>query len=111
LFAAQNELISVRNEKMGATRQSEGQYSIECEKQESLPELTFTLGGHDFSIGPEDYVFDYGGGCISAIFGRDAPPLDGPMGPFALLGTVFLRKWYSVFDLGRQTISFARAKA
>jgi len=92
---------------MGATRHSNGQYSIECEKRKDLPDLIFTLGGHNFSIGPEDYVFDYEGACISVFFGNDYPP---PGGPFAVLGTVFLRKWYSVFDLSTDTISLARAK-
>ncbi len=100
-------LTPSRNEKMGATRQANGQYNIECEARKHLPEVTFTLAGHNFSIGPEDYVFDVKGSCISAFFGNDDPSDC----PFAVLGTVFLRKWYSVFDLGAKTISFAKAKA
>lgn len=100
-------LTPSRNEKMGATRHANGQYNIECEARKYLPDVVFTLSGHNFSIGPEDYVFDIEGSCISAFFGtyqaRDCP--------FAVLGTVFLRKWYSVFDLGTKTISFAKAKA
>lgn len=92
---------------MGATRDPNGQYSIACEKRDSLPDLSFTLSGHNFTIGPEDYVFDYRGHCISALMSVDMPP---PAGPFAVLGTVFLRKWYSVFDLGTDTIGFAQPK-
>lgn len=101
-------LTSSRNEKMGATRDANGQYNIECETRKHLPDVTFTLAGHNFSIGPEDYVFDIEGSCISFFFSNDDSTSECP---FALFGTVFLRKWYSVFDLGTKTISFAKAKA
>lgn len=100
-------LTSFRNEKMGATRHANGQYTIDCDAREYLPDVTFTLAGHNFSIGPEDYIFDDDGWCISAFFGND----DSTPDCFAALGTVFLRKWYSVFNLGAKTISFAKAKA
>ena len=102
-------LTGSSNTKMGATRDSNGQYPIECEARSHLPNVSLTLGGHTFIIGPEDYVFDDEDEdqCISAFFGNDMPP---PGGPFAILGTVFLRKWYSVFNLEAKTISFARAK-
>ena len=101
-------LTPSRNEKMGATRHVNGQYNIECEARKHLPDVTFTLAGHNFSIGPEDYVFEIGGSCMSAFFGRDHLASHRRL---AVLGTVFLRKWYSVFDLGTKTISFAKAKA
>jgi hypothetical protein len=100
-------LTSSSNNKMGATRHSNGQYSIQCEARNHLPDVSFTLAGHNFSIGPEDYVFQYEGHCISAFFSNDYPP---PGGPFAVIGRVFLRKWYSVFDLGTNTISLAKAE-
>ncbi|CAF9942737.1 MAG: Vacuolar protease A [Alectoria fallacina] len=101
-------LADLINEKMGATRDANGQYNIECETRKHLPDVTFTLAGHNFSIGPEDYVFDIEGSCISFFFSNDDSTSECP---FALFGTVFLRKWYSVFDLGTKTISFAKAKA
>jgi saccharopepsin len=92
---------------MGATLHPDGYYSIDCSARKHLPDIAFTLAGHNFSIGPEDYVLNDNDLCISAFFGVDYPP---PGGPFAVLGPVFLRKWYSVFDVGAKTISFARAK-
>lgn len=93
---------------MGATRHANGQYNIECKACKQLPDVTFTLAGHNFSIGPENYLFEYEGSCNSAFFGNDYLTPDGP---FAVLGTVFLRKWYNYFDLGTKTISFAKAEA
>ncbi len=93
---------------MGATRDPNGHYFIECEARAHLPDVTFTLGGHNFSIGPEDYVFNLEDSCISFFFGDDR---HSPSCSLAIFGTVFLRKWYSVFDFGTNTISFAKAKA
>jgi saccharopepsin len=73
-----------------------------------MSNVTFTLAGHDFHLGPEDYVIEVEKNvCISTFFGHDYPP---PGGPFAVLGAVFLRRWYSVFNLEHRTISLARSK-
>ncbi|MCJ1393386.1 Vacuolar protease A [Xylographa bjoerkii] len=97
------------NEEMGATRHSDGQYTIECDRRKGLPDLAFTFSGHDFTIGPEDYIFDFEGGCVSALMSVDMPP-GQQAGPFAIIGTVFFRKWYSVFDFGTNTLGLAKAK-
>ena len=34
-----------------------------------------------------------------------------PVGPLAILGDAFLRKWYSVYDLGTNSVGLALAKA
>lgn len=89
---------------MGATRHYNGKYSIQCSARSGLPEVSFTLSGHNFSIGPDDYIFEYDGSCISVFFGNDYSR------PLAVIGAVFLRRWFSVFDLVRKTISFAEAR-
>ena len=33
-----------------------------------------------------------------------------PVGPLAILGDAFLRKWYSVYDLGKGTVGLAQSK-
>ena len=33
-----------------------------------------------------------------------------PVGPLAILGDAFLRKWYSVYDLGKGAVGLAEAK-
>jgi len=91
---------------MGAKKGLHGQYAIECEKRNSLPNMSFTLSGYSFAIGPEDYVFEIEGFCMSALIGTDLPP----GGPVAVFGYAFLRKWYSVYDLSNDVISLARAK-
>jgi len=108
LIALPSTLAELLNKEIGAKKGYNGQYSVECEKRDSLPDLTFTLSGHDFSIGPYDYILEVQGSCISTFMGMDFPE---PVGPLAILGDAFLRKWYSVYDLGKNTVGLAKAKA
>jgi saccharopepsin len=95
------------NKEIGATKGFTGQYSVDCAKRDSLPELTFTLAGHKFAIGPYDYILEVQGSCISSFMGMDFPE---PVGPLAILGDAFLRRWYSVYDLGNNAVGLAKAK-
>ncbi|KAJ5419136.1 uncharacterized protein N7487_002686 [Penicillium crustosum] len=96
-----------RAAEIGATKGFTGQYSVECDKRDSLPDLTFTLGGHKFTIGPHDYILEVQGSCISSFMGMDFPE---PVGPLAILGDAFLRRWYSVYDVGNNAVGLAKAK-
>jgi saccharopepsin len=100
-------LTQNRNKEIGAKKSFTGQYTVECEKRDSLPDLTFTLSGHNFTIGPYDYIMEVQGSCISTFMGMDFPE---PVGPLAILGDAFLRKWYSVYDLGNNAVGLAKAK-
>ena len=95
------------NKEIGAKKGYNGQYTIECDKRDSLPEMTFTLSGYNFSITAFDYILEVQGTCISAFTGMDFPE---PVGPLAILGDAFLRKWYSVYDLGKDSVGLAKAK-
>jgi len=95
------------NKEIGAKRSYNGQYTVECEKRDSLSDLTFTLTGHNFTIGPYDYILEIQGSCISAFMGQDFPE---PVGPLAILGDAFFRKWYSIYDLGKDAVGIAKSK-
>ncbi|KAF8461033.1 aspartic peptidase domain-containing protein [Kalaharituber pfeilii] len=107
LIALPSTLSELLNREIGAKKGFNGQYSVDCSKRDSLPDLTFTLSGHNFTIGPYDYVLEVSGNCISAFMGMDFPE---PVGPLAILGDAFLRRWYSVYDLGENTVGLAKAK-
>lgn len=107
LIALPTTLADLLNKEIGAKKGFNGQYSVECSKRDSLPNLTFTLSGHDFSIGPYDYILEVSGSCISAFMGMDFPE---PVGPLAILGDAFLRRWYSVYDLGTNSVALAESK-
>ncbi|KAH0558354.1 Vacuolar protease A [Trichoglossum hirsutum] len=105
LIALPSTLAELLNREIGAKKSYNGQYTIACEKRDKLPNLTFTLTGHNFTIGPYDYIVEIQGSCISSIMGMDFPG-----SPLAILGDAFLRKWYSVYDLGANTIGLAKSK-
>jgi saccharopepsin len=101
------DLAEFFNAQIGAKKGYTGQYSIDCNKRASLPNVTFHLAGHDFGLSPFDYIVELGGSCISAITPLDIPPQNG--GPVAILGDAFLRRWYSVYDYDGSRVGLAEA--
>jgi len=108
LIALPTTLAELLNKEMGAKKGYNGQYTVECDKRDSLPDMSFTLSGYNFTITPYDYILEVQGSCISSFMGMDFPE---PVGPLAILGDAFLRKWYSVYDLGKGTVGLAASKA
>lgn len=93
-----------RNELIGAKKQYNRQYIIDCSEVDSLPDLTITLGGYNFTMGPHDYVVKVYDTCISTFV-----PVSGVATEWVALGVPFLRRWYSVYDFGTDSIGLAMA--
>ena len=69
LIALPSGLAEILNSQIGAKKSWSGQYTIDCDKKASLPDMVFTLTGHNFTIGPNEYILDVQGSCISSFFG------------------------------------------
>ena len=95
------------NQEIGAKRGEDGQFFVDCSRRESLPDLTFTLAGRNFTLDPFEYILKVESGCISSLIGLDVP---SPTGPVTLLGVPLLRKWYSIYDLGSEVVGLAKAR-
>lgn len=79
-----------------------GLHLVKCDRAKTL---TFNLSGDIYVLGPEDYtmkaIFGY---CISTLMGLDMPR------EIYILGDVFLRKYYSIYDLDNDRVGLALSK-
>lgn len=69
LIALPSTLAELLNKEMGAKKGYNGQYSVDCSKRDSLPDVTFDLAGYNFSITAYDYILEVQGSCISTFMG------------------------------------------
>jgi len=89
---------------VGAKPNIMGEFTVDCSKVNSIPDFTFTIDGSDYTLTAEDVVIQSGGTCLFAFM-----PLDIPNNPLWILGDVFMRKYYTVFNYEEKTVSFAKA--
>lgn len=90
---------------IGAKPTITGQYTIDCEKVDDIPEITWTIDGKDYPVPGKDLVISASGTCLFAMMGMDFPK----PGPQWILGDVFMRKYYTVFDYEQERVGFAKA--
>ena len=79
--------------------------TIDCEKVDDIPEITWTIDGKDYPVPGKDLVISAAGTCLFAMMGMDFPK----PGPQWILGDVFMRKYYTVFDYEEERVGFAKA--
>lgn len=107
LITLPSSLAEIINAKIGATKSWSGQYQVDCDARENLPDLTLNLGGTNFTLSAYDYTLEVGGSCISAFTPMDFPQ---PIGDLAIVGDAFLRKYYSIYDLKKNAVGLAKSK-
>jgi hypothetical protein len=82
-------------------------YTVSCDSLSSLPSLHFQLPGlPSVWLSPTDYVIQQQGQCLLGLTGIDLPS-DSSGTKRWILGDVFLRHVYSVFDFGNSKIGIA----
>nr|XP_056720252.1 cathepsin D-like [Euleptes europaea] len=99
------------HEAIGAEHAWGGQYLIDCEKMTTLPNVTFHLGGKPHTLTPDMYTLKVTQmkmtTCVSGFMSLDIP---APTGPLWILGDVFLRQYYSIYDRDNDRVGLALSK-
>ncbi|KAI0307181.1 Asp-domain-containing protein [Multifurca ochricompacta] len=106
LIVLPTDIAEMLNTQIGAKKSWNGQYQVDCAKVPSLPALSFYFNGQAYPLKGSDYVLDVQGTCISAFTGMD---LNLPGGALWIIGDAFLRRYYTVYDLERNAVGFARS--
>jgi len=113
LITGPKEIVDRMNKEIGAYRNPmNGEWMIDCKVTNSMPTVTFNIGGKAFPLTPEQYVIRVKPIatmdvtlCLSGFVGMDMP-----QGPMWILGDVFISQYYTVFDQGKDRVGFAKAK-
>merc|ERR1712072_705412 len=98
-------------QQVGATSIAGGkEWTLDCSKISTLPTLDITIGGKPFPLEGKDYVLQVTSmGQTECLLGMTGMDLSRE-GLSLILGDVFLRKYYAVFDLGNTRVGLATAK-
>ncbi|XP_025912347.1 gastricsin-like [Apteryx rowi] len=89
---------------VGAQETSYG-YAVDCNEVQNLPTITFIINGAQFPLYPSAYIINDNGYCTVGIEATYLPSQNGQ--PLWILGDVFLKQYYSVFDMANNRVGFA----
>jgi saccharopepsin len=106
LIVMPSDVAEMLHKEIGATKSWNGQYTVDCATVPDLPDFTLWFDGKPYPLKGEEYILNAGGTCISSFTGMDIP---APVGPLWIVGDTFLRKYFTVYDLGRNAVGFAKS--
>jgi hypothetical protein len=95
-----NKIASVWN----ATPTADAQYAVLCDAVPLLPSLEFKLAGSVYTLTANDFVVGRDGStCTLGLQAQEGSPAWA-------FGDVFMRKYFTLFDIGRKRVGFALSK-
>mmetsp|Transcript_29376 Transcript_29376/g.29106 ORF Transcript_29376/g.29106 Transcript_29376/m.29106 type:complete len:372 (-) Transcript_29376:27-1142(-) len=96
-------LIDLISEKVGVVK-------TDCKDLNTLPIVTFNIAGNSYPLTPQQYVLQVTSQnqteCISGFDAMDFPPY---LKNTIILGDMFIRAYYTLFDFANSRVGFAKA--
>ncbi|XP_019401731.1 PREDICTED: embryonic pepsinogen-like [Crocodylus porosus] len=94
--------ISSIRKVIGATPGQYGEYNVNCNDIPSLPDIIFVINGIQFPLPPSAYTEQFGQGDCTSSFQVTSNYL-------WILGDVFIREYYSIFDRENNRVGLAKS--
>jgi cathepsin D len=82
---------------VGATPLIAGEYTVDCGKIATMPDMTVYVGGAPYVLSAKDYVLNVDGLGVECLLGMVGIDIPAPAGPLWILGDVFQRKYYTAY--------------
>jgi hypothetical protein len=84
---------------------TDGYIVCECTEHpvKNYPNMIFSLGGQNYELSPEDYFWQEEGLCLLFMLAQSRD--------FWILGDLFLRKYYTVYDMDQGRVGIALASS
>jgi len=102
LIVGSKSIIDAINESVGTIDKS-------CKDVDKLPNISVFISGDEYVLTPDDYVFKVSllgqSQCISGFMAMDLPWPDT-----VILGDVFLKSYYTLFDMTHKQVAIAKAR-
>jgi len=104
LIAIPSDKVAALATKLGAKPFAEGEYTIDCSKVASLPDVSFDFAGTTITLTGSQYVLTVETECLLGFAGIDIP---APAGPLVIIGDPVIRAYYTEFNWGQKSVCVA----
>ncbi|XP_053305954.1 pepsin A-like [Spea bombifrons] len=100
VIAGHPEAISSIQEIIGSKPDKYGLYTVSCDSVGSLPDIIITINGVKYPLPASAYINQFPGSCSSGFQTTSG---------LWILGDIFIRQYFVVFDRGNNRVGFAPA--